>query len=289
MTGKNTILVSAVLLGAGGLLNVVQAQDSRPNRGQVKARIIEQFDVNGNGELDADERSDVRAFFQEQRGGRDQGRSFGRGPRGRNAAEEVEDNEEFGDDGARGSRRGRDGGKGHRGRGGHRRGPGGTSFDRSEILAEFDLNEDGELDEAERENLHEEMQARREEAMLERFDENGDGELSEDELAEARESHRGRGHRGGPRDRHGKPPFAGDRDALLEEFDSNGDGELDEEERIALHEEMQSRRVEAMLERFNENGDGQISDDERGQGRRGFRGQKGRSGHRGPGTRGRRS
>jgi len=86
------------------------------------------------------------------------------------------------------------------------------NFNPQAMLAEFDKNGDGQLDDSEREAMRTAMAARfgrgqgggrtnsrprlSQEEMLQRFDRNGDGKLDEDEMAAMRESF-GRG-RGGP-------------------------------------------------------------------------------------------
>lgn len=69
---------------------------------------------------------------------------------------------------------------------------------RKEMLEKFDTDKDGELSDTERQAMREEMKKR----MLEKFDKDGDGELNDEEKAEARKAMQDR--RGGPRGPHGK-------------------------------------------------------------------------------------
>jgi len=72
---------------------------------------------------------------------------------------------------------------------------------RKEMLEKFDTDKDGELSEAEKEA----MQAARKQMMLEKFDKDGDGELSDDEKAGMRKEMGDRpGGPHGPRDGQGR-------------------------------------------------------------------------------------
>lgn len=83
---------------------------------------------------------------------------------------------------------------------GHRKGPHGGPP--PEIVAKFDLDGDGKLNDEERKAAHEAMKEHRRakkqehrQKMLEQFDTDGDGKLSEEERKAARES-RGKGRKG---------------------------------------------------------------------------------------------
>lgn len=92
-----------------------------------------------------------------------------------------------------------------------------------EILAKFDTNKDGKLDEEERKaarEAHGEMDPARKQELLEKFDADGDGELNEDERATARAEMKKR---------------------MLEKFDKDGDGELNEEERAEMRKQWKDR------------------------------------------------
>lgn len=106
---------------------------------------------------------------------------------------------------------------------------------REAVLKEFDKNGDGKLDDAERKNMREMLQKRRQEARLKRFDKNGDGKLDDEELKAAREAAKNAG---------GNGPPAARRAELLKKFDKNGDGKLDDEERKAMRAEVRERAKE---------------------------------------------
>lgn len=98
--------------------------------------------------------------------------------------------------------------EGPKGPKGHRKGPHGGP--RPEIIAKFDADGDGQLNEEERKAAREAMQERRRakmqerrQKMLEKFDTDGDGTLSEEERKAAREA-RGKGGKG-PRKNGGAP------------------------------------------------------------------------------------
>jgi Ca2+-binding EF-hand superfamily protein len=119
---------------------------------------------------------------------------------------------------------------------------------REEVMAEFDVDGDGELSESEMEA----MEAARDARELVEFDANGDGVISDDERPQRPDRGRVNGV-GGP---DGNGPS---REEMLAEFDADGDGELSESEREA----MKAARDARELEEFDANGDGVLSDDER--------------------------
>lgn len=86
------------------------------------------------------------------------------------------------------------------------------------LLAQFDKDGDGRLNEEERAEMQRVMRERREarrQELLKRFDADGDGRLSEQERETARETIRRE---------------------MLAKYDANGNGELDPEERRAMIE-----------------------------------------------------
>lgn len=155
----------------------------------------------------------------------------------------------------------------------------------AEILARFDTNHDGKLDEDEVAAAHEAMlkeqvdrQATRAAAapggpaayrqrLIEMFDKNHDGRLDEEEMAAARQYLAGRG----------LTPDGEVQPELLKRFDKNGDGKLDDEERAAMEKFIQERRAQAgggrgnpamrefLLRQFDANHDGKIDDSEMAQ------------------------
>ena len=92
-----------------------------------------------------------------------------------------------------------------------------------EIIAKFDKDGDGKLNEAEREAAKAargEMEAARKTEMLAKFDADGDGTLSEDEKKTAQEAMKKK---------------------MLEKFDKDGDGKLSEDERAEMRKAMPQR------------------------------------------------
>lgn len=138
-----------------------------------------------------------------------------------------------------------------------------AALGRTEMLARFDTDGDGELSAAEREAAHEAHKAE----LLERFDADGDGVLSDEEHQTARETIRqefmsrfdadgdgrfsfaerrqiGRHHPGfGPHHRGHRPPPEDRRQGLLDQFDTDGDGVLSDEEVAALRAEFAASRA----------------------------------------------
>ncbi len=93
-----------------------------------------------------------------------------------------------------------------------------------QILAEFDTDGDGTLNEEERaaaKAAHGERMKARKAEMLEKFDKDGDGELNEEEKKAMNEAMKAR---------------------MLEKFDKDGDGELSAEERAEMRKAMSKRR-----------------------------------------------
>lgn len=92
-----------------------------------------------------------------------------------------------------------------------------------EVLARFDADKDGKLNEEERKAAraaHEEMDHFRRKEVIEKFDKDGDGELNDDEKAAARAEFKKR---------------------MLEKFDKDGNGELSDEEREEMRKQMHDR------------------------------------------------
>ncbi len=166
------------------------------------------------------------------------------------------------------------------------------------MLAEFDANQDGRLDEDERSNMRAAMAQRGRggrgidrQAILKRFDRDGNGRLDEKERQAAMRSAGGRpgGRPGGQRGMLGPAQRA----RLLERFDEDGDGQLNTAERAAAREAFLRRaRPEAakngkkataderpgqarrgngeFLKRFDKNEDGRLDESERAAARAAF-------------------
>jgi tellurite resistance protein len=101
---------------------------------------------------------------------------------------------------------------------------------RQRLIEKFDANNDGRLDQQERQNakaaIKERLQDRRA-RIIQRFDTNHDGTLSPDERAAARETMQA--HR------------AERKAMIMQKFDINKDGQLDQTERQAAREAMKAR------------------------------------------------
>lgn len=161
---------------------------------------------------------------------------------------------------------------------------------RAELIKQFDKNEDGILDETERDAAREALGARdpkRPESKpdlssaevpewIRRIDKNGDGKLDDAERAAGRaELAKSRPTQAlGNGATNARPKV--DRQAVIKEFDKDGDGQLNDQEREAAMKSMRDRiqrspgqdqqsrtsRVE-VIKRFDTNGDGVIDDQER--------------------------
>ena len=98
------------------------------------------------------------------------------------------------------------------------------------ILAKFDANKDGQLDEQEKAAMKTAFEARKaefEKKMLEKFDANKDGQLDDQEKAAMKAAFEAR-----------KAEFE---KKMLEKFDANKDGQLDDQEKAAMKEEFSKR------------------------------------------------
>jgi Ca2+-binding EF-hand superfamily protein len=141
---------------------------------------------------------------------------------------------------------------------------------REEMVQKFDKNEDGKLDDSEREKAREAMQARREhqgegqgdgkkeggrgemmDRMKEKFDANKDGQLDEKERETARGEMQKR--------REGTQKM---REEMMKKFDANSDGQLDDSERAEMQKARDARRAE-MMKQFDANGDGELDESEK--------------------------
>ncbi len=133
----------------------------------------------------------------------------------------------------------------------------------ADMIARFDKDGDGELNEEEREAAREafraDREARRQQWLLDRYDADGDGVLSAEEEAQreadeaAREAER-------------EARRAEAQKKALEAYDSDGDGVLSDAEkqagRDARREYMMQQR-EAFTAKFDTDGDGELTGDER--------------------------
>jgi len=107
---------------------------------------------------------------------------------------------------------------------------------RKRMMARFDTNGDGQLDDQERGAARQQFMEKHKDKWA-RFDTNGDGQLDEQERGAARQQFM---------EKH-KDKWA--------RFDSNGDGQLDDQERAAARAER--------LKQWDKDGDGKLSPEER--------------------------
>lgn len=134
---------------------------------------------------------------------------------------------------------------------------------RADMLARFDKDGDGELNEEERQAAREafraEREARRQQFLLERYDADGDGVLSEAETKKMEEDRQ-------RMDEERQAREAEMRQRALAAYDKDGDGRLSEEERRAANQQrrewFQQQQQQAMA-RFDANGDGELGQAER--------------------------
>jgi len=157
---------------------------------------------------------------------------------------------------------------------------------RQELLARFDKNGDGKLDDEEKAVMRATLKKEKEAGphgsgdigsmgggesagptgvdrfaleMIKRFDKDGDGKLDAAELAEALKARGGFGAAGPG------GPGGQFREQMMKMFDKNGDGVLDENERA----EMIKFRDE-QIKRFDKNGDGVLDAEERAEAMKAF-------------------
>jgi len=115
-------------------------------------------------------------------------------------------------------------------------------------LAKFDKNDDGKLDEAERQALREDQRNR---FMLRMFDKDGDGEFDEKETAAMEQAI--------AKWREQRAEWEVARAALVKKHDADGDGRLTGEERRAA---WQDAREQWAAKAFDADGDGELSEQE---------------------------
>jgi len=115
---------------------------------------------------------------------------------------------------------------------------------RKRMLKQFDKNNDGKLNDAERREMRAAMRQRRQ-RMLKKFDKNNNGRLDRDERMAMRSMRRNR------------------RQKMLKKFDTNRDGKLDRSERRALRTNRRAKRAvsrfDGLLKKFDRNKDGKLS------------------------------
>jgi Ca2+-binding EF-hand superfamily protein len=171
---KKTIAAVVAVAAAAGLSMAFadQGDDKGFGRRGGRTQLLEKYDANKNGVLDADEKEAAKAEWESHRQER-QARMLERFDANKNGVLDPEEK-----DAARKEMRG------HRGHG--RRG------DRAQVLEKFDANKNGTLDPEEKQAAKAAREARRAET-LKKYDADGDGKLSDSEREtlrkEMREKH----------------------------------------------------------------------------------------------------
>lgn len=193
----SSLRISMALLLALGAANTLKAEDAPPARetkAEAKARLLQEFDANNDGKLDASERKAAAKAAARLRKERKAAKAAGFDAAGQAGAQ----------GGAGGGLQGA-GGVGGQGSGnsaGSRRGrgPGGGS---ARLIAKFDVNGNGRLDPPEMKAARAAMEKAQgdrqpgqdgvapemteaQRKILEKFDANGNGQLDPDEAAAAR-------------------------------------------------------------------------------------------------------
>jgi len=131
-----------------------------------------------------------------------------------------------------------------------------------EILAKYDTNGDGKLDETELAKLR----LDKANEFIAKNDKDGDGKLNAEELAAALEKlgPRPGGPDGKPAGKDGGPKpeilekIKEHRAEMLKKYDTNGDGKLDDGERA----KMRADRAAALIAKFDKDGDGKLNAEE---------------------------
>lgn len=131
---------------------------------------------------------------------------------------------------------------------------------RAKRMERFDLNQDGQVDRAERREARAERRSTMRARFLERFDHDGDGRLDDAERAEAREVMgtrrtelmENRQVRREDRAQARQARRAKHVERLRERFDHNQDGRLDESERAEIRKLIRERRAERAADRRSE-------------------------------------
>ncbi len=187
---------------------------------EMRERLLEQFDADEDGVLSDAERDAARAAFEARKAEHIARmiEKFDADGDGALNAEELAQAEQAKQRFERAKDR-----KGQRGKRGHDR-------LRGELRERFDANEDGQLDEAEREAARafmEEKKAERKAQFIEQWDADGDGQISEAEKQAAKDARRAQ--------------MEERKAQIVAEFDADGDGELTGDERRAAHQAMRAR------------------------------------------------
>lgn len=128
---------------------------------------------------------------------------------------------------------------------------------KKKIIAKFDKDGDGKLNDTERAVAEEAMKKRLggdrpegvdKKALLKKFDKDGDGKLSDEEKRAAKKAMQSGGGKPGKKTDEKEPADEGKGSAIpaevLKKFDKDGDGKLNEEEKKAAYEALKKRKAE---------------------------------------------
>lgn len=245
-----TVLLTGIATAAEEAAN---GRDRNDRRAEMRQKILEEFDADGDGEMSQDERATAREEMRKRRGGQ----AKGGGAKG---------------DRAKGLKAKRGGAKGNRGaaQGGR---PGGPP-DPGKLFDKFDANGDGQLSRAEFMKLTKEVRANRPQRGRANSDQGrrdsarrGRPARPDGPPEEARRRFATERSLQNPGDRPGPPPRPEGRRRLNDRQAKGAEGPRgrDRGDRGPRGPGAEGRRPpnpEAVFERFDENGDDQLSRDE---------------------------
>jgi Ca2+-binding EF-hand superfamily protein len=205
----------ALLMGTTKVIAQDNAQD-------LRKQLIEKYDEDGDGQLNAQEREKARAAFLKQ------------APEDEPEEQPLRQRRPNGDDNQR-----------RRGRRGNFGGPGGEQF-RQQLLGAFDKDGDGELSDSEEAAMREDFEKKRDAGrarFMKEYDKNGDGDIDDSEREAMRAN------------------FEKRREENRKKYDKDGDGDLNEEERRKMFEDFQTQREE-LTKKYDKDGNGFLTFEE---------------------------
>lgn len=279
------------------LTNPVWSEDAPQGdqgRGPFFERMMKEFDKDGDGKLNEEERATALRLTEQFLGRLRERGNAGPRPEFGNALKQFDKDGDgkLNDDERAAAMTAREGF-------GKKGPPAGADLDNPPefVLKRFDKDGDGKLNDEEKAAVIKNREEMRKagippgrpnlnnppEAVLKRFDKDGDGKWNESERAAAMEAMAKMG---------GRPGFPS-REEMIKRFDKDGDGKLNATEEAAGRAEMEKRfggrsgaagglapgegkpleskldKAE-LIEKFDKNGDGKLNDDERAEALKGF-------------------
>ena len=147
LTASIMTLVLCAMTAPSALAQDEAKEKNKGDRAERRQKMLEQFDADGDGKLNEEERAAAKKARQDRAGKKGKGKA----------------------------KQGRRGGRGQAGRG--------PRMNREEALAKYDADKDGQLDKDEKAKMQADMKKRRAEMLKKRFDKDGDGKLNADEKA----------------------------------------------------------------------------------------------------------